>query len=133
LKIFIPICNLAGKDFKMSQQYFKEKKFFFIKMSFLSFYLNSVCKNTVCDVGLIMIRLKNILSLGRADQNLLNDSQIQNTKSKFCLFVKKYVFYLHKKCYMCFKECGLHSQEYKYHSFFGVFSCLAQSFTHVEN
>ncbi len=36
----------------MSQQYFEEKKIFFIKMSFLSFYLNIVCKNIVCDVGL---------------------------------------------------------------------------------
>jgi len=35
--------------FKMSLQYFEEKKYFYQNV-FLSLYLNIVCKNVVCDM-----------------------------------------------------------------------------------
>jgi len=37
----------------MSLQYFEEEKYFYQNV-FLTFYLNIVCKNIVCDVGLTL-------------------------------------------------------------------------------
>jgi len=40
----------------MSLQYFEEKISFFYQNVYLSFYLNIVCKNIVCDVGLKLMK-----------------------------------------------------------------------------